>query len=714
MREVESSAPSEPGTGFETGLALTPEARERDRARGRTERHPFLASGKAEPILPFGLVILGSFAVVPLEGGDDLDLLALGLAAAFIGLLVAAAFLGPWHRLPAWVRMLPPIAFLVVVALLREAAGAGDSGFAALVLIVPVWAALYEGRKSLVAAVVGVALVLLVPILLVGEPDYVPAEQLRQAEILIAISIFLGFAVQHLVQDAHDRTSEARRSRRFVLAAMNSAVEGVVALDAKGKVVFANPSARTLLGFGEEEILGAVFHHVAQHTTADGESYPRLQSPLEETLRTGVSNQVRGEVFWRQDGSSFPVVYRCAAFTDEDGQDGAVLSFVDVAEQRRVEQLKDELLSVVGHELRTPLTSIRGSLGLIEGGAAGDVSPEVERMIGIAISNTDRLSRLINDILDIERIESGRVQLSRQLCEVPDLIGQALETLSNQANSAGVELVPEPIEATLWADPDRILQALMNLISNAIKFSPVGSQVTVGAARDGNEVRFYVADHGRGIPADKLETVFERFGQVDASDSREKGGTGLGLPISRSIVHQHGGRIWVESEVGAGTTFSFTIPALATPSANGDAHEGPLALVIEDDHDLADVLEAMLERGGLGVWKAGDATEAVRLLGKRRPELIVLDLILPDAEGSELVRWMRKQPGLTNVPLAVYTDADLTDELRERLQLGPAIHFTKSRLKPEEFAQRAIELVRNADAAVAAAAQPNPEPQEPS
>ena len=111
----------------------------------------------------------------------------------------------------------------------------------------------------------------------------------------------------------------------------------------------------------------------------------------------------------------------------------------------------------------------------------------------------------------------------------------------------------------------------MNLISNAIKFSPAGSKVTVGAARDGNEVRFSVADHGRGIPADKLETVFERFGQVDASDSREKGGTGLGLPISRSIVHQHGGRIWVESEVGTGTTFSFTIPALATPSANGDA-----------------------------------------------------------------------------------------------------------------------------------------------
>jgi len=692
---VESSTASEVATGFETGLALTPEERALDRARGRTERHPFLSSDKVRATLPFGLVLIGAFAVVPLEGGDDLDLLALGLAGIVIGMLVAAAFLGPWQQLPAWVRMLPPLAFLLVVALLREAAGAGDSGFAALVLIVPVWAALYEGEKSLIVAVIGVALTLILPILLIGEPDYDPAEQFRQAEILIAISIFLGFAVQHLVQDAHDRTSEARRSRRFVLAAMSSAVEGVVALDGDGKVVFSNPSAQRMLGFESDEMIGAVFHHVAQHTTADGESNPRGGSPLEQTLRTGIANEVRGEVFWRKDGSSFPVVYRCAAFTDtEGGQDGAVLSFVDVAEQRRVEQLKDELLSVVGHELRTPLTSIRGSLGLIDGGAAGEITPEVERMIAIAISNTDRLSRLINDILDIERIESGRVQLSRQLCEVPDLIAQSLETLANQAGAADVELVGEPVEATLWADPDRILQALMNLISNAIKFSPPGSKVIVAAAREGNEVRFSVADRGRGIPANQLDAVFERFRQVDASDSREKGGTGLGLPISRSIVHQHGGRIWAESEVGEGTTFSFTIPALAAPSANGaDVHEGPLALVIEDDGDLADVLEVLLEQGGLGVWKAGDATEAVRLLGRRAPELIVLDLKLPDADGSELVRWMRKQPGLAGVPLAVYTDADITDELREALRLGPTIHFTKSRLKPAEFAHWALDLV---------------------
>ncbi len=695
MRSVESSTANEVPIGFEAGLALAPEDRERDRARARAERHPFLARHRLRTALPFGLVAIGAFAVVALEGGDDLDLLALGLAGAVIVMLFAGAFLGPWHRLPAWVRMLPPLAFLLAVALLREASGAGDSGLAALVLIVPVWAALYEGTRSLLAAVLGVALTLLLPIAIVGGSDYPAHEQLLQAEVLIAVSILLGFAVQELVQDAHDRAAEARRTRHFLLAAIEAAVEGVIALDGEGRVVFANKSARQLLGYEEDELIGAVFHHLVHHSTAAGESYARDESPLEQTLRTGVSNQVRGEVFWRRDGTSFPVVYRCASpAASDDELSGALLSFVDHSEQQRAEQVKDELLSVVGHELRTPLTSIRGSLGLIEGGAAGEISSEAERMLGIAISNTDRLARLINDILDIERIESGRVELSRQLCEVSELMATALQTLAGQATAAGVHLESNPIEATLWADPDRILQALVNLISNAIKFSPEGAVVTVSAHREGNEVRFDVADHGRGIPADKFDSVFERFGQVDASDSREKGGTGLGLPISRSIVHQHGGRIWIESEVGVGTTISFTIPALPAPTAGSEReHEGPLALVIEDDADLADVLVAIFERAGLGAWKAADAADAVRLLGLRRPDLIVLDLILPDADGSELVRWMRRQPELRDVPLAVYTDKDLTDEMRGQLQLGPSIHFTKSRTKPEPFAELALELL---------------------
>ncbi len=286
MRAVEAPAADTP-TAFESSIAISPADQARERARIRTERHPFLAPGLVRSTLPFGIVLIGAFVVVPLAGGSELDVLAASLAAILAGMLIVAAFVGPWHRLPAWARMLPPLGLLIVVALLREAAGESRSGFAALVLIVPVWAALYEGTRSVIAAIVGVTLTLILPIVLIGAPEYPPKEQLQQAAIIIGFSIFIGFAVQRLVQDSHNRAAEARRSRRFMLAAMSSAVEGFVALDGKGQVVFANRSAQRMLGLDAEQMIGADFHDLAQHSTAAGEPNPREGSPLEETLRTG-------------------------------------------------------------------------------------------------------------------------------------------------------------------------------------------------------------------------------------------------------------------------------------------------------------------------------------------------------------------------------------------------------------------------------------------
>ena len=683
--------------GFEAGLAVNPASSERARARMRKERHPFVSGRLLAEAIVFWPTVIAAVALVPLASPEELDLPAFVLAVVLAVLVSAATFACPWDRLPAWTRMLPPLSLLAIIGLLRQAVGTDGLGLAILLLIVPVWVALYEARGAVFVSAFGVAVTLLLPIYLEGPPEYPLDQQLRLAFVVTGMALFIGIAVQRPVENARDRESETVRSRRFLLAALSSAVEGVVAIDPLGHVAFANASAMRMLQLDESDLVGAKFSDVVQPVGRREEMGPvDRESQLQRALRTGEEVSVNDESFWRADGSSFPVIYNRAGFTDPgSGQRGAVLSFVDVSEERRSEKVKDELLSVVGHELRTPLTSIRGSLGLIAGGKAGELSPEADRMISIAITNTDRLARLINDILDIERIESGHVQMSRQICAVKGLTELAIETLMAQADAAGVKLVGETIEATLWADPDRILQALINLISNAIKFSPRDTTVTVSVVREGGDVRFEVADRGRGIPADKLEAVFERFGQVDASDSREKGGTGLGLPISRSIVHQHGGRIWIDSELGVGTTISFTVPALSAPPSRGPEadHEGPLVLLIEDDHDLADVLGAIFSDHGLGVWRAADAVEAVRLLNRRRPDLIVLDLVLPDADGGDLVRWMRKQPVLADVPLAVYTEKDLTDEMRENLRLGPSIHFTKSRMKPDEFAKRALDLV---------------------
>jgi signal transduction histidine kinase len=232
---------------------------------------------------------------------------------------------------------------------------------------------------------------------------------------------------------------------------------------------------------------------------------------------------------------------------------------------RASEKLKDEFISVVGHELRTPLTSIRGSLGLLQGGVLGPLSEEAAGMLALAITNTDRLVRMINDILDIERMDAERMDAERMELELApvkaaELVNQAVAVVQMPATQARVTIATDVEDVTVSADPDRIVQALVNLLGNAIKFSNRWGTVTIAVVPEGKNALFSVTDTGRGIPADRLETIFERFRQVDSSDSREKGGSGLGLAIARGAVERLGGRMWAESEDGHGSTFRFTLP----------------------------------------------------------------------------------------------------------------------------------------------------------
>jgi signal transduction histidine kinase len=226
--------------------------------------------------------------------------------------------------------------------------------------------------------------------------------------------------------------------------------------------------------------------------------------------------------------------------------------------------MKDEFISTVSHELRTPLTSLRAALGLIAGGALDKRPEKVTQMLNVAIGNTDRLVRLVNDILDFERISSGKLRL--ECAEVPavNILRRATDLQHSSAQRSGLSFRIDAQPINLWIDSDRILQTLTNLIGNAIKFSPPGSEIRLRASViDECDALIEVRDQGRGIPEEKLEMIFERFQQVDASDSRAMGGTGLGLAICRSMVRQHGGRIWAESVVGKGSSFFFTVPRRA-------------------------------------------------------------------------------------------------------------------------------------------------------
>jgi two-component system, OmpR family, sensor histidine kinase VicK len=250
----------------------------------------------------------------------------------------------------------------------------------------------------------------------------------------------------------------------------------------------------------------------------------------------------------------------------------------DISDRKAIERMKDEFISVVSHELRTPLTSLHSALKILVTGRLGTLSADGQQMLEIADENTDRLVRLVNNVLDLQRIESGEVTMERQICNAADLMIQATEAMQAMAQHQGITLSTQPLDIPIRVDPDYILQALTNLLSNAIKFSPTGSTVslTVGYRQQGDrkprssrrkappptEVLFQVRDQGQGIPIDKLERIFERFHQVDSSDSRKKGGTGLGLAICRKIIEQHEGSIWAESRMGQGSTFSFTLPVL--------------------------------------------------------------------------------------------------------------------------------------------------------
>lgn len=233
----------------------------------------------------------------------------------------------------------------------------------------------------------------------------------------------------------------------------------------------------------------------------------------------------------------------------------------DITERKRLE---DEFISLVSHELRTPMNSIIGALDLLNTQKLGNLTEKGQQIINIAINNTERLIRLVNDILDLERIKSGRITMQPTKCNAAELLIQAAQTMQAMASSAQITLNVEPTAVEIVVDSDRILQALTNLLSNAIKFSSPGKTVCLRSQINSPYLQIEIEDKGRGIPPDKLQLIFERFQQVDASDSRSKGGTGLGLPICRSIIEQHNGRIWVESTFGEGSTFYIHLPLVVS------------------------------------------------------------------------------------------------------------------------------------------------------
>jgi PAS domain S-box-containing protein len=358
--------------------------------------------------------------------------------------------------------------------------------------------------------------------------------------------------------DAEAKLHALMRQRESIL---DSIGDGIYGIDMDGRIVFANQMGANVLGYTPEEMQGQLLHPLIHHSRGDGTAYPLSECPIQNTLHRHSPIRMRDEVFWRRDGTSIPVEFVACPLIDDGKVTGAVVAYQDVTERRRLDRMKDEFISTVSHELRTPLTSLRAALGLIAGGALASRPDKTEQMIEVAMGNCNRLVHLVNDILDFERIGAGRLRLDPSEVSANELLRQATDLQKPTAQRAGLSFRIEAEPINLWVDSERIVQTLTKLLGNAIKFSPPNSEICVRVhAISETEALIEVQDQGRGIPAEMLDSIFERFQQGDASDSRASGGTGLGLALCRSLVGLHGGKIWAESTVGLGSSFFFTVP----------------------------------------------------------------------------------------------------------------------------------------------------------
>ncbi|MCC3440762.1 MAG: PAS domain S-box protein [Microcoleus sp. PH2017_03_ELD_O_A] len=386
-----------------------------------------------------------------------------------------------------------------------------------------------------------------------------------EIELLEQISSQLAIAIQQSqlytqleleLQERQQATAVIREAERRWRSLLENVQLIVVGLDASGNINYVNPFFVGLTGYTHEEVLGKNwFENFLPSSSIKSTEADFLQ------LLTHNAHPYYRNVILTKSGEERFIAWNNTTLQDSDGTAiGSISIGEDITERNKIEQIKDEFIGIVSHELRTPLTAIQMSLGLLKTGIYDKKPEKSRRMIEIALLDTNRLVNLVNDILDLERLESGRAFLDKTLCKAADLMQQVVDALQAIANQHQISLIIIPTDAEVWAAADAILQTLTNLLSNALKFSPVGATIYLSAENQTDCVLFQVRDRGRGIPADKLELVFGRFQQVDASDSREKGGTGLGLPICRSIIEQHGGKIWAESILGEGSTFFFTLP----------------------------------------------------------------------------------------------------------------------------------------------------------
>ncbi|WP_312913081.1 CHASE domain-containing protein [Stutzerimonas nitrititolerans] len=482
---------------------------------------------------------------------------------------------------------------------------------------------------------------------------------------LISSLAFRQRRAEILAGQMTERIRENKRalqlSEERLSLALKGSNDGLWDLNLAADTFYASPRTWHMLGYqpGELRLSTRLWEQVLV-----AEDLPRTRAQLAQTMLSRLDQFTSELRFRHKDGRTVPVLVRGYIQRDAQGQPLRISgTSMDLTEHKRIEQMKNDFVSTVSHELRTPLTSISGALGLINGGALGEVPPAMQQMLEIAHRNSQRLGHLINDLLDMEKIAAGKMSFDMHEHSLRQLLEEALA--SNQAFAAqlGVNCVlREAVDVQIWVDASRLQQVLGNFLSNAIKYTPEGGEVSLHCSvPDATHVRISVTDQGPGIAAEFRARVFEKFAQADASDSRQKGGTGLGLAITKEFIERMGGKVGFDTAEGQGTTFWCELPILETCASTPEPGRGHL-LVVEDEPDTGRLLYLMLHDAGYSVERVQSLHAAREKLADHRYDAITLDLHLPDGSGAQLIEEIRRNPLTRHLPIVVISAASHFDQ----------------------------------------------------
>jgi|GEM_PF-975150 len=493
------------------------------------------------------------------------------------------------------------------------------------------------------------------------------------ANTVITTQSSLRILNSNLETEIEKRTADLYKSEQRWQFALEGAQQGVWDWDIITSAVYFSKQWKGMLGFDENEIRDSLdewskrVHPDDMHqVTADIEKHFAGDTPLYKNEHRVLCKN--GSYMWILDQGM--VVER-----DKNNNPLRMIgTHTDISERRRIDKMKNEFISTVSHELRTPLTSIRGSLGLINGGAVGDISAQASSLLSIAYKNTERLLLLINDILDLQKIESGNMPFNFKPMTLHNFINDVVESNRPFAHEheTSIEL-RNHIETCIQviADHDRMMQVMNNLLSNAAKFSPPTSVINVDITSDGHSVTIAVRDHGPGIPDAFRDKLFDKFTQSDSSDTRHVGGTGLGLSIAKLIIEKHNGTITYDTVIGQGTSFYIHLPSVSTDEIYPDKKDALKAkdiLIIEDDRDIAALLSLQLSNANYRTQISYSAEDAWKLLQMQNFDAITLDISMPGQDGVSFIQQLRKHPEFYGLPIIVISVT--ADSAKKRLNGG--------------------------------------------